>query len=123
MDELRKDLQISRLFDYYGDLLTDKQKLFIDLYYNEDFSLAEISEQENITRQGVRDGIKHAEQKLYEFEDKLHLADKSEKYYGLCSRLTTLTGELRTSLPYSRQTAMDKAYEIEQLIKKYSELF
>lgn len=123
MDELRKDLQISRLFDYYGDLLTDKQKNFIDLYYNEDFSLAEISEQENITRQGVRDGIKHAEQKLYEFEDKLRLAEKSEIYYGLCSQLTRLAGELRTSLTYSKQTAMDKAYEIEQLIKKYSELF
>lgn len=123
MDELRKDLRISRLLDYYGDLLTDKQKLFVDLYYNEDFSLAEISEQENITRQGVRDGIKHAEQKLLEFEDKLRLAERSEIYYEINSRISKLAGELRTSLSYSRQTAMEKAYEIEQITKKYNELF
>ena len=43
------------LFDFYGDMLTDRQKEFYDLYYNEDLSLGEIAENYNITRQGVRD--------------------------------------------------------------------
>ena len=52
---------MSMLFDFYGDLLTDKQKELFDLYYNEDLSLSEIAEQAEISRQGVRDAIVRAE--------------------------------------------------------------
>ena len=58
------------LFDFYGDLLTDRQKEFYDLYHNEDLSLAEIAENAGITRQGVRDVIVRAEAILEEMEDK-----------------------------------------------------
>ena len=47
--------RMSMLFDFYGELLTDRQKEFFDLYYNEDLSLAEIAEHAGISRQGVRD--------------------------------------------------------------------
>ena len=53
-----KNLKVALLLDYYSAMLTDKQRDLIDLYYNEDLSLAEIAEHESITRQGVRDGIK-----------------------------------------------------------------
>ena len=56
-----KDLTISILLDAYGALLTERQRELVDLYYNEDLSLAEISENTGITRQGVRDGIKKSE--------------------------------------------------------------
>ena len=56
-----KDLNIALLFDFYGEMLTEKQKDVIDLYYNEDLSLAEIAEHEGISRQGVRDNIKRGE--------------------------------------------------------------
>ena len=68
-----KAFHMTMLFDFYGDLLTDRQKEFFDLYYNEDLSLAEIAENAGITRQGVRDSIKRAEHALHEMEDQLGL--------------------------------------------------
>ena len=53
--------RMTMLFDFYGELLTDRQKEFFDLYYNEDLSLAEIAENAGISRQGVRDVIVRAE--------------------------------------------------------------
>ena len=70
-----KDLNIALLFDFYGEMLTDKQKDVIDLYYNEDLSLAEIAEHEGISRQGVRDNIKRGESYLLELEEKLHFVE------------------------------------------------
>lgn len=65
--------RMAMLFDFYGDVLTDRQKEFYDLYYNEDLSLAEIAENSGITRQGVRDVIVRAEAILTELEDKTGL--------------------------------------------------
>lgn len=62
--------------DFYGDVLTDKQRNVMELYYNEDLSLAEIAEHEKISRQGVRDSIKHGEQTVLELEDKLGMVEK-----------------------------------------------
>ncbi len=59
-----KDLEISVLLDYYGAMLTEKQREVADWYYNKDLSLAEIAEHTGITRQGVRDAIKRAEIQL-----------------------------------------------------------
>lgn len=71
---MAKNMEISLLFDFYGDMLTQKQRDMIELYYNDDLSLAEIAENEGITRQGVRDTIKRAESQLLEMEDRLKLA-------------------------------------------------
>ena len=68
-----KPLEMSLLFDFYGETLTEKQRELFDLYYNEDLSLAEIAEHASITRQGVRDSIKRAEHALREMEEKLGL--------------------------------------------------
>ena len=62
--------RMALLYDFYGDMLTDRQKEFYDLYYNEDLSLAEIAENYGITRQGVRDVIVRAGAILTELEDK-----------------------------------------------------
>lgn len=70
---MSKDLDVAILLDFYGGMLTDKQRDVIDLYYNQDLSLSEIAEHEGITRQGVRDSIKRGEVFLYELEDKLKL--------------------------------------------------
>ena len=71
---MAKDLSISYLLDFYGQMLTDKQREVTEFYYNDDLSLAEIAENYNITRQGVRDSIKRAEAQLREYEEKLGLA-------------------------------------------------
>ena len=65
--------RMSMLFDFYGDLLTERQKEFYDLYYNEDLSLAEIAENYGISRQGVRDVIVRAEATMDEIEEKTHI--------------------------------------------------
>lgn len=70
---MAKNLSVSVLMDYYGGLLTDKQKDAMELYYNQDFSLAEIAENMDISRQGVRDFIKRGEKQLEEFEEELGL--------------------------------------------------
>ena len=70
-----KNMNISFLLDFYGDVLDEKPRALLDLYYNEDLSLAEIAESEGMTRQGVRHVIKKAEQQLLFLENKLGLAN------------------------------------------------
>ena len=65
--------RMAMLYDFYGDLLTPRQKEFYDLYYNDDLSLAEIAENYDITRQGVRDIIVRAEKTLEDIEEKTGL--------------------------------------------------
>lgn len=65
--------RMTMLFDFYGETLTDRQKEFFDLYYNEDLSLGEIAENYGISRQGVRDVIVRAEASMQEIEDKTGL--------------------------------------------------
>ena len=78
--------RMTMLFDFYGDVLTDRQKEFYDLYYNEDLSLGEIAENYGITRQGVRDVIVRAENILTGLEDKT----------GLIKRFHTMRAQLET---------------------------
>ena len=85
--------RMAMLYDFYGDLLTDRQKEFYDLYYNEDLSLAEIAENYGITRQGVRDVIVRAEAYLTEIEDKT----------GLIRRFHTMQSQLREIADCIRQ--------------------
>ena len=71
-----KILMITLLYDFYGELLTDKQKSVIELYYLNDLSLNEIAGDHNITRQAVLDMIKRTEKVLMQYEEKLKLVDK-----------------------------------------------
>ena len=74
-----KNLEISLLLDFYGDMLTEKQRDMVDYYYNDDLSLSEIAENEGITRQGVRDAIKRAETQLFDMEKKLGVAERAKR--------------------------------------------
>ena len=76
---MEKKVEVSILCQIYGKLLTEKQYEFIDDYYNNDLSLSEIAENNNITRQAVRDVIKKGENKLFEFEEKLLIMKKMQK--------------------------------------------
>ncbi len=76
---MAKNLEIAVLLDYYGEMLTDKQRDFLDYYYNDDLSLSEIAENEGITRQGVRDAIKRAETQLFDMESRLGFANKFDE--------------------------------------------
>ncbi len=76
MPIMEKNVQISMLCQIYGKLLTDKQFELIDDYYNNDLSLSEIAENNEITRQAVRDIIKKGEKKLFEYEKELKIMEK-----------------------------------------------
>ena len=76
---MERKVEISILCDLYGKLLTDKQFDFLDDYYNNDLSLSEIAENNNITRQAVRDIIKKGENKLFEYEEKLGFMKRTLK--------------------------------------------
>ena len=74
-----KNLDIVLLADYYGEMLTENQRKFIEYYYSDDLSLSEIAQNEGITRQGVRDAVKRAETQLYDMEKKLGFAERTRK--------------------------------------------
>ena len=75
---MEKNIEISILSQIYKDILTEKQFEILDQYYNNDYSLSEIAENYNITRQAVRDNIKNGESKLYDLENKLGIMKKNE---------------------------------------------
>lgn len=91
---MNKNVEISMLCQIYGKLLTEKQLNILDNYYNLDLSLSEIAENENITRQAVRDIMKKGENKLFEFEEKLGIMKKTqrqeEKIADILSELTKI---------------------------------
>ena len=76
---MEKNVKISMLLDTYGKLLTEKQYSLLDDYYNNDLSLSEIAENEEITRQAVRDNLKKGENKLFEYEEKLGIMRKTKE--------------------------------------------
>ena len=89
---MEKNVRIALLYDFYGDILTAKQSDAIDLYYNEDLSLSEISRHLNITRQGVLDNIRRGEAALLKMEGKLKLV---EKFDGIHEKLEDINGIIR----------------------------
>ena len=86
--------RMTMLFDFYGDLLTERQREFFDLYYNEDLSLAEIAENYNISRQGVRDVIVRAEALMTDVEDKTHIIRRFQHSQKAIDSIEALADQL-----------------------------
>lgn len=76
---LEKTTRMNYLYDFYESLLTPKQKSYMSLYYLDDFSLGEIAEEYDISRQAVYDNIKRTEAMLEEYEEKLLLFHKFQE--------------------------------------------
>lgn len=92
--------RMAMLFDFYGDVLTERQKEFYDLYYNEDLSLGEIAENYHITRQGVRDVIVRAEAILTDLEDKTGLI---KRFHTMSQQLKQVYADAQKLVELSRQ--------------------
>ena len=88
-----KDLKIAFLLDFYGDVLSERKRLVLDYYYNDDCSLAEIAEEIGISRQGVRDLIKKAEEELRFYEEKLGLAERFRRVQKTAEQLQGLLAD------------------------------
>ena len=107
-------LMRAMLFDFYGELLTDKQREYFDLHYNEDLSLSEIAEQTGISRQGVWDIIRRAEDAMADIEKKTGLI----KRFG--ERAAALA-EIQERLERIKPDSGD-APAIDNIIEKLEEL-
>lgn len=87
-----RNAEMSLLFSFYRNMLTQRQIDCVDLYYNEDLSLSEISENLGITRQGVRDNIKRAEHTMTDTEERLGLV---AKFLGISDKLCRIDDIIR----------------------------
>lgn len=105
-----KKVEVSILIEIYGNLLTNKQLDILDSYYNLDLSLSEIAENNEITRQAVRDIIKKGEKKLFEFEEKLQIMIKMQKQ------------EKQISIILSELTQIETKYSDEKIAKILSHI-
>ncbi|HET7657851.1 MAG TPA: putative DNA-binding protein [Bacillales bacterium] len=87
---IEKTMRMSNLFDFYGSLLTSKQRDYMQLYYFDDYSLGEIAEQFDVSRQAVYDTLRRTETMLEEFEEKLALLTKFQRRSELLDELKQL---------------------------------
>ncbi|MGI6586713.1 MAG: putative DNA-binding protein [Gracilibacteraceae bacterium] len=115
-----KLVQIALLFDFYGQLLTEKQIEIVDMYYNNDLSLGEISEQKGISRQGVYDTLKRAEKTLYQYEEKLGLVDRFLKQKQNMQKTIEMLDELIKEKEFDKHNMKEKLKEIKEYIYNIS---
>ena len=110
---MAKNLDYAVLLDYYGDLLTEKQRDIMQLYY---------AENENISRQGVHDAIKHAEQYLDEFEEKMGLFRKTKVMHDMINSIRSCTAEYREKYSYQKNIS-EYTGKILKIVDEGDELF
>ena len=110
----QKSLEIGYLLDFYGELLNERRRTVLDMYYNEDMSLSEIAESLGITRQGARDLIKKAGDELLHFEEKLGVA---RKFRDLCVCADTAEVLIRKNTDDNSEKLLNILSEIRQIIE------
>ena len=113
-----KNLEISYLLDFYGDVLTEKQRDVMEQYYNDDLSLSEIGENFGITRQGARDAIKHGETTLKELEAKVGFAGRYRRVQQTLEELEQLVIDARFECtgPNARLTTTEYAATLNKML-------
>ncbi len=90
--------QASLLYDFYGQLLSKRQKQVMELYHEENLSLSEIASEFDISRQGVHDALKNAEKALKEYENKLGLVAKFQKTTSAVEKIDTIIDAMISKL-------------------------
>lgn len=108
---MAKDFEMGYLLDFYGEVLTPKQREMLNQYYNDDLSLSEIGENFGITRQGARDAIKHGETTLKELEAKVGFAARYRRVQEKLEELEQLVVDARFECtgPYAKLTTTEYA--------------
>ena len=102
---MAKNLDVVLLADFYGEMLTENQRKFIEYYYSDDLSLSEIAQNEGITRQGVRDAVKRAEAQLYDMEKKLGFAERTRRINEVIATILEGADEINT---YNMNVALSR---------------
>ena len=117
---LEKMIEIGLLFQQYKELLTEKQREIVSLYYEEDYSLGEISENLNVSRQGVYDTLKRSEKILRDYEDKLKLVSKLKEQEEFVKLVQNKIVDIKQDLLQNRDCAnlIPKLETIEQICRE-----
>ncbi|MBU5426507.1 DNA-binding protein [Tissierella pigra] len=116
---VEKLVEIGILFDFYGKLLSEKQYLVIELYYIHDLSLGEIGDELNVTRQGVFDLLKRAEQKLYQYEESLKLVEKFYSSHKEIKNIVQIAEDIiKIAKDRNDNIIENKAININEICKK-----
>ena len=113
-----KNLELSFLLDFYGDVLTERQREVMEQYYNDDLSLAEIADNFGITRQGVRDSIKRGEGIILDLEQKVGFAARYRAVQQGVAQLESLARSIRfaNSNSYSPNAEIER--DVDQMLEE-----
>ena len=111
-EEMAEIVELSLLYDFYGELLKEHNKKIFEAYVLNDYSFSEIAVEEGITRQGVYDIVKRCIKQLRDYEEQLHLIEKFDRTKGKVIEIAALLKEISLS---ERTEAVDRA---EQLVKE-----
>ena len=116
---MAKDLEMGYLLDFYGEVLTEKQREMLRQYYNDDLSLSEIGENFGITRQGARDAIKHGETTLKELEAKVGFAARYRRVQEKLEELEQMVidARFRSTGPHADLTTTDYADTLTKMLE------
>lgn len=113
--DITRVFEMNELLDIYGGLLTEKQISIMNLYYQEDLSLAEISEMMDISRQAVYDSIKKSEKQLSNYDEVLHFKELTENTEKIKERLEEFLDSYTTNL---NETQLSQLNDILKLFEK-----
>ena len=113
-----KNMESSCLLDFYGDVLTERQREVMEQYYNDDLSLAEIADNFGITRQGVRDSIKRGEGIILDLEQKVGFAARYRAVQQGVAQLESLARSIRfaNSNSYSPNAEIER--DVDQMLEE-----
>ena len=122
---IEKMVEIGLLFEQYKELLTDKQREIVSLYYEEDYSLGEISENLNVSRQGIYDTLKRSEKILKDYENKLHLVEKIQEQEKITKTIIDKIVDIKQDLLQNRDCAnlIPKIENIEDICREMLKWF
>lgn len=117
---IEKMVEIGLLFEQYKELLTEKQKEIVSLYYEEDYSLGEISENLNVSRQGIYDTLKRSEKILKDYDNKLNLLYRFQEQEKLVKNIVDKIVDIKQNLLQNRDCAnlIPKLENIEDICRE-----
>lgn len=122
-EKLDRIVELSILFDFYGELLKSHKKQIFEDYILNDLSLSEIAEEQGISRQGVYDLVKRCSKELMEYENKLKLAQKFEHTKKMVNEIKEISRQMEVELMENQTTSLNKVKEIEKISEEILENF
>lgn len=119
---VEKTVRMNMLFDFYGQLLTERQRSFFSLYYSDDLSLGEIAEHFNVSRQAVYDIVKRSAEALEQYEEQLGLYERYVKRRSVIDKLEAAVQRLATFADACSDLPSTRRSDLTALSRELSEL-